>query len=87
MKKLFLILALIPTLAFANEGHDSDPLATSAIHPKEMKWEFDGFFGRFDKASAQRGYQVYKEICSACHSLKLVAYRNLTEIGFSEVVV
>ncbi len=84
MKKLFLILALIPTLAFANEGHDSDPLATSAIHPKEMKWEFDGFFGRFDKASAQRGYQVYKEICSACHSLKLVAYRNLTEIGFSE---
>lgn len=84
MKKLFLILALIPTLAFANEGHDSDPLATSALHPKEMKWEFDGFFGRFDKASAQRGYQVYKEICSACHSLKLVAYRNLTEIGFSE---
>ncbi len=84
MKKLFLILALIPTLAFANEGHESDPLATSALHPKEMKWEFDGFFGRFDKASAQRGYQVYKEICSACHSLKLVAYRNLTEIGFSE---
>lgn len=86
MKKLFLLLALIPTLAFANEGghNASDPLATTALHPKKMKWEFDGFFGRFDRASAQRGYQVYKEICSACHSLKLVAYRNLTEIGFSE---
>ncbi len=86
MKKLFLLLTLIPTLALANAGgHDaSDPLATSALHPKQMNWEFDGPFGRFDRASAQRGYQVYKEICSACHSLKLVAYRNLTEIGFSE---
>ncbi len=89
MKKLFLLLALIPTLAFANEGgNDStDPLATSALHPKQMKWEFDGFFGRFDRASAQRGYQVYKEICAACHSLNLAAYRNLEEIGFSEAEV
>lgn len=85
MKKLFLLLALIPTLAFANAEHDSsDALSTSALHPKQMKWEFDGIFGRFDRASAQRGYQVYKEICSACHSLKLVSYRNLTELGFSE---
>ncbi len=86
MKKLIFTLALIPTLAFASGGgHDSaDPLTTSAAHPKQMKWEFDGFFGRFDRGSAQRGYQVYKEICSACHGLKLVAYRNLQEIGFSE---
>jgi ubiquinol-cytochrome c reductase cytochrome c1 subunit len=84
MKKLFLILFLIPTLALANEGHDANPLSTTALHPKQMKWEFDGIFGRFDRASAQRGYQVYKEVCSACHSLKLVAYRNLTQLGFSE---
>lgn len=85
MKKLFLILTLIPTLSFANSGgHNADPLATTALHPKQMKWEFDGIFGRFDRASAQRGYQVYKEVCSACHSLKLMAYRNLTDIGFSE---
>jgi ubiquinol-cytochrome c reductase cytochrome c1 subunit len=85
MKKLFLLLALIPTLAFANSGgHDADPLATTALHPKQMKWEFDGIFGRFDRASTQRGYQVYKEVCSACHSLNRVAYRNLMEIGFSE---
>ncbi len=86
MKKLFLVLTLtfFSNLSFANEDHNSDPLATSALHPKQMKWEFDSFFGRFDQASTQRGYQVYKEVCSACHSLKRVAYRNLTEIGFSE---
>lgn len=85
MKKLFLILTLIPTLALASGGGDaSNPLSTSALHAKQMTWEFDSIFGRFDRASAQRGYQVYKEVCSACHGLSLVAYRNLTEIGFSE---
>ena len=87
MKKLFLILSLIllPNLVLANEGeHDAaNPLSTSALHPKQMKWEFDNFFGRFDRASIQRGFQVYKEVCAACHSLKLVAYRDLAEVGFS----
>ncbi len=85
MKKLFLILILLPNLAFANSSaHESDLLSTTALHPKKMNWEFDGIFGRFDRASAQRGYQVYKEVCSACHGLQRVAYRNLAEIGFSE---
>ncbi len=89
MKKLFLILVLIPTLAFANDGghNAADPLSTSALHPQQMKWEFDNFFGRFDRASIQRGFQVYKEVCAACHSLKLVAYRDLAEVGFSEAEV
>ena len=85
MKKLFLILLLIPTLTFANEHEAVEGvIETHALHPKQMKWSFDGFFGSVDRASAQRGYQVYKEICSACHSLNRVAYRNLQEIGFSE---
>ena len=41
-------------------------------------------FGRVDKQSAQRGFQVYKEVCSACHGLSRIAFRNLTDIGFSE---
>jgi len=53
-------------------------------HPKKVKWSFDGMFGTFDKASAQRGYQVYKEVCSSCHSMNLVAFRNLQELGFTE---
>lgn len=85
MRKLFLTLLIIPTLAFANE-HEAAPgvVDTHAFHPKQMKWSFDGFFGSVDRASAQRGYQVYKEICSACHSLNRVAFRNLEEIGFSK---
>jgi ubiquinol-cytochrome c reductase cytochrome c1 subunit len=88
MRKIFLtaIFALSSSLAWANEGHGSGDAAhaTFALHPKQMKWEFDGFFGRFDRASAQRGFQIYKEVCAACHSLKLVSYRSLTDLGFSE---
>ncbi len=85
MKKFLILIAfLIPTFAFANEHGSEAVLSTTALHPKQMKWNFDGVFGSLDRASAQRGFQVYKEICSSCHSLKLVAYRNLQEIGFSE---
>lgn len=84
MKKLFLILFFITSSAFANSSEHGDELSTSALHPKQLKWNFDGFFGSFDKASAQRGLQIYKEVCSSCHSLNRVAYRNLTELGFSE---
>ncbi|MDK9694991.1 MAG: cytochrome c1 [Siculibacillus sp.] len=58
--------------------------ASDAGHgPKvEMQsWSFAGPFGRFDKGQLQRGYKVYKEVCAACHSMQLVAYRNLTDEG------
>ena len=53
-------------------------------HPKQVAWSFDGLAGQFDKASARRGLQVYREVCSACHSLNLIAFRNLTDLGYSE---
>lgn len=87
MKKIFLSLIFITNFAFANSGHESGAISTAALHPKQLKWEFDGIFGRFDQASVQRGYQVYKEVCAACHSLKRVSYRNLGEIGFSEAEI
>jgi cytochrome c1 len=49
--------------------------------PKSVSWSFDGVFGEYDKASLQRGFQVYKEVCSACHSLNLVAFHALAEPG------
>ncbi|MBM3616985.1 MAG: cytochrome c1 [Alphaproteobacteria bacterium] len=58
--------------------------ATDAQHPKHVDWAFDGPLGRVDQQSAQRGLQVYKEVCAACHGLKRIAFRNLTAIGFSE---
>lgn len=48
------------------------------------EWTFDGVFGTFDRAAAQRGLQVYLEVCSTCHSLSLVSYRNLADLGFNE---
>jgi len=47
-------------------------------------WSFDGVFGTFDRASLQRGYQVYQEVCAGCHSVQHLSYRNLLEKGGSE---
>ncbi len=47
-------------------------------------WSFKGLFGKFDRGSLQRGYQVYAEVCASCHSLKYVSYRNLAEKGGPE---
>jgi ubiquinol-cytochrome c reductase cytochrome c1 subunit len=54
---------------------------------KQVAWPFDGVTGTVDRQAAQRGFQVYKEVCSACHSLRLVSYRNLGALGFSEAEV
>jgi ubiquinol-cytochrome c reductase cytochrome c1 subunit len=53
-------------------------------YPRQLDWSFNGPLGTFDRAALQRGFQVYKEVCSACHSLRLLSYRNLEWIGFSE---
>jgi len=61
--------------------------AGEAIVIPDTKFSFDGVFGTYDRASAQRGFQVYKEVCSACHSLRLLSYRNLRELGLTEAQV
>jgi cytochrome c1 len=53
-------------------------------HPPHKHWHFQGPFGTFDRAAAQRGFQVYQEVCAACHSLSLMSYRNLTDLGLTE---
>ncbi len=70
---------LLASPAFAGGGNKE--------HPKQMEWAFDGVFGTFDKPSIQRGFQVYKEVCSACHSIKRVSFRQLGGIGFSEAEI
>jgi ubiquinol-cytochrome c reductase cytochrome c1 subunit len=49
-----------------------------------QQWSFDGVFGTYDRASAQRGFQVYKEVCSACHPVKHLYFRDLADLGYSE---
>ena len=56
----------------------------------KVKWSFKGLTGKFDRASLQRGFQVYNEVCSSCHSMQYLSYRNLGEPGgpeFSEAEV
>jgi hypothetical protein len=52
--------------------------------PRELDWSFAGPFGTYDKAQLQRGLKVYVEGCSACHSMNLVAFRTLEDLGYSE---
>jgi ubiquinol-cytochrome c reductase cytochrome c1 subunit len=49
-----------------------------------QQWSFDGVFGTYDRASSQRGFQVYKEVCSVCHPVKHLHFRDLADIGYSE---
>ena len=61
--------------------------ASAAEGVASQSWSFSGPFGTFDRGQLQRGYQVYKEVCSACHGLRLLHYRNLGEPGGPEFSV
>jgi len=63
---------------------ESVAAAESEQHPPHRHWHFEGPFGTYDRAAAQRGYQVYADVCAACHSLSLLSYRNLMELDLSE---
>src|SRR5687768_10626760 len=56
-------------------------------HPKHLRLASDGPFGTFDRQQLQRGFQVYKEVCAACHGLNLVAFRDLHQLGYNEAEV
>ena len=80
MKKITSIFIFILSLLFF-QNH-----SISAETPKLLKtdWTFKGLFGKYDRASLQRGYQVYTEVCAACHSMQYLSYRNLAEPGGPE---
>jgi ubiquinol-cytochrome c reductase cytochrome c1 subunit len=68
-------LALAPLCAHAAESEPSLP---------RQEWSFNGIFGTYDRAALQRGFQVYKEVCSACHPVKHLYFRDLEDIGYNE---
>jgi ubiquinol-cytochrome c reductase cytochrome c1 subunit len=55
--------------------------ATTQDQPKDIHWSFEGPLGMYDQAQLQRGYKVYREVCSSCHSMDMVAFRNLGDKG------
>ena len=80
MKNFFRKLSII-ILFF---GFLSNSFAAEKVEYLKTDWSFKGLFGKFDRAALQRGYQVYTEVCSSCHSMKYLSYRNLAEKGGPE---
>lgn len=77
MPRKFLALTALLGLAVAGPA-----LAASTQAPlKHVNWSFDGPFGKYDQAQLQRGFKVYREVCSQCHALKYVAFYDLGEPG------
>jgi ubiquinol-cytochrome c reductase cytochrome c1 subunit len=70
-------------------GLTTSPVRASGdgIELPSQDWSFAGVFGTFDRGELQRGFQVYKEVCSGCHSLNYIAFRNLADLGFNELEV
>jgi|GEM_PF-15702 len=79
---LCVAFSLSVTSSFAS-GDDETP-HYPLKHPKEASWSFAGPLGHWDIGQLQRGLKVYKEVCSGCHSMDLVAFRNLTALGYSD---
>jgi len=69
---------------FVTLGVAGTVTAAEKISPPAQDWQHAGIFGTFDRDQLQRGYQVYSEVCAACHSLRQIYFRNLEAIGFSE---
>jgi ubiquinol-cytochrome c reductase cytochrome c1 subunit len=82
MKRLMSLAAVVVLAAVAAPSLDAQTIEPTK--PPHEKWSFNGPFGTFDRAALQRGYQVYKEICSTCHAMKYTHYRDLAALGFSE---
>ena len=83
MKNFFKILLLINFFLIVSSTSN----AAEKVEYLKTDWSFKGLFGKFDRGSLQRGYQVYTEVCAACHSMKYVSYRNLAEKGGPEFSV
>src|SRR5690606_33658060 len=73
------------TAALAQDEHAEGATPHYPLkQPKEIDWSFSGPFGHYDKGQLQRGLKVYTEVCAACHSMSLVAFRTLEDLGYSE---
>lgn len=81
------IAAAAVALGFTVTGAGLAQAAGDAPTPPDVDFSFEGPFGVYDRVQLQRGFQVYKEVCSGCHSMDYLAYRNLAELGFSEAEV
>jgi ubiquinol-cytochrome c reductase cytochrome b/c1 subunit len=84
MQRTIFALALAGSLAAVA----SPASAEEQVSPQRQKWSFAGPFGKYDEAQLQRGFKIYREVCSNCHSMEMLTFGNLADAGgpgFSEV--
>jgi ubiquinol-cytochrome c reductase cytochrome c1 subunit len=82
VRRLFVIAATAALALWVGAGAPARAAEEAEFASRD--WSFGGPFGTFDRGALRRGLQVYREVCATCHSLDLVAYRNLGDVGFSE---
>jgi ubiquinol-cytochrome c reductase cytochrome c1 subunit len=84
MMKVFRSLLLAGSFTAACLSLSPALAAGGAEKPPEQKWSFSGPFGTYDRAQLQRGFKVYKEVCSSCHGMEKISFRNLAQPGGPE---
>lgn len=75
------LLALLAALGLFAFSPSPAMAAGETAHPPRIKWSFAGPFGTYDRAQLQRGFKIYREVCSGCHSLELLSFRNIADDG------
>lgn len=78
------IAALVLAILTTPLKNEPNAMYSFVKKPRQVDLPSDGPFGKFDQAQLQRGLKVYKEVCAACHSLNLVAFRNFADLGYDE---
>jgi ubiquinol-cytochrome c reductase cytochrome b/c1 subunit len=77
-------LGLAASTALVTAASAQETMNTTRLHPKDVSFSFEGPFGTYDRGALQRGFQVYKEVCAACHGAEHLAFHNLAEPGGPE---
>lgn len=83
-KKFALTLSAVAAIAM---GSNAAQAAGASKHPEKQKWQFEGVTGTYNKQSIQRGFQVYREVCASCHSLKYFTFRTLADLGYPQDMI
>ena len=75
------IFALVLAGSLAAMAWPASAQLTEQVPPPRLKWSFAGPFGKYDEAQLQRGFKIYKEVCANCHSMEMLSFRNLSDVG------
>ena len=87
MMRNFILTVVISAVSFLGMSGAASAAGGGNVTLLKRDWTFSGIFGYYDKASMQRGFQVYLEVCAGCHSIEYMAFRNLADLGYNEAEI